>query len=601
MPAQKKPASPAQPAFSQALALAPALKSPANALTLQRTAGNQRTARLIQAKLTVGAAHDPLEQEADRVADRVVNRSNASVQRTAPEEDELMTKRNSMMDSFDAGGDFERQLGSSGSGSPLDNHTRSNMEAGIGADFGSVRVHTGAQASSLNRSINARAFTRGSDVYFSSGQYNPGSVAGQRLLAHELTHVVQQGAAQRSVQRWPWSKKNKPVTGNESTTPSNDEGETVNDTPSVTTQNNDTDTLTIDPDYSNSAVKDTPPTRFKYSVLVWQQNKDYLTFQKVRAWSMFRNRLRAMSRATGIGKLFTRKEKSSQQVKQKAARTVASQDAGFSVKDQQQQLQAINTAMSHSNDLGHTWSRLTAYAGDEVKDIHSFGFWPKQGISRPDQATEGDVMHPDNVHDSDSPLRVMHYDVPAKNYQTALKWADGQVQNPPQYKMIGLNCTSWSRMLAGKAGVSFPSSANVFPAEPAQGFFQSIHSPNQLYGSMDKQQGVEDKIDAIPQKPNPYSIVFDYSSFGRQGNDESSSEEDYEMPERGSEHQLIGPLDVKTVRRITKTIPAGTKIMVTEANDEDEIRVESERVSNDYDGFIRGFTNLKSFHEATTE
>jgi hypothetical protein len=112
-----------------------------------------------------------------------------------------MTKRDSMLDSFDAGNDFEHKLSSAGSGSSLDGKTRSEMEAGIGADFSKVRVHTGAQASSLNRSISAKAFTRGSDVFFDKGQYNPGSTAGKRLIAHELTHVVQQGAATQNTQR----------------------------------------------------------------------------------------------------------------------------------------------------------------------------------------------------------------------------------------------------------------------------------------------------------------------------------------------------------------------------------------------------------------
>ncbi len=61
-------------------------------------------------------------------------------------------------------------------------------------------------------------------------------------------------------------------------------------------------------------------------------------------------------------------------------------------------------------------------------------------------------------------------------------------------------------MLAGKAGVSFPSSGNVFPAEPAQGFFQRIHSPNKLYGSLGEQEGVEDKIDAIPSSAKSFSF-----------------------------------------------------------------------------------------------
>jgi hypothetical protein len=69
------------------------------------------------------------------------------------------------------------------------------MESAFGADFGGVRVHTDAQADGLNRLLNARAFTTGHDIFFRRGEYSPGSSTGRELLAHELTHVVQQGSA----------------------------------------------------------------------------------------------------------------------------------------------------------------------------------------------------------------------------------------------------------------------------------------------------------------------------------------------------------------------------------------------------------------------
>jgi Domain of unknown function (DUF4157) len=66
------------------------------------------------------------------------------------------------------------------------------MEPRFGADFSGVRVHTDAGADGLNRSLSAKAFTTGRDIYFRQGEYNPGSSSGRSLLAHELTHVVQQ-------------------------------------------------------------------------------------------------------------------------------------------------------------------------------------------------------------------------------------------------------------------------------------------------------------------------------------------------------------------------------------------------------------------------
>jgi hypothetical protein len=83
-----------------------------------------------------------------------------------------------------------------GGGQALDSGTRAGMESSFGADFSSVRVHSGAQADTLNQSLNARAFTTGQDVFFRQGAYNPGSSSGRELLAHELTHVVQQNGDQ---------------------------------------------------------------------------------------------------------------------------------------------------------------------------------------------------------------------------------------------------------------------------------------------------------------------------------------------------------------------------------------------------------------------
>ncbi|WP_414552398.1 eCIS core domain-containing protein [Anabaena sp. CCY 0017] len=82
-----------------------------------------------------------------------------------------------------------------GSGSPLDEQTRSFMEPRFGNDFSSVRVHTDSSSVQMNQELGAQAFTHGQDVYFGAGKYNPGVDDGKRLLAHELTHVVQQTGA----------------------------------------------------------------------------------------------------------------------------------------------------------------------------------------------------------------------------------------------------------------------------------------------------------------------------------------------------------------------------------------------------------------------
>ena len=86
-----------------------------------------------------------------------------------------------------------------GRGSELDRDARSKLETAMGEDFSDVRIHNDAEAHELSKAVSAEAFTTGSDVFFQSGRYDPGSSAGQKLLAHELTHVAQQrGAAPAS-------------------------------------------------------------------------------------------------------------------------------------------------------------------------------------------------------------------------------------------------------------------------------------------------------------------------------------------------------------------------------------------------------------------
>jgi hypothetical protein len=85
-----------------------------------------------------------------------------------------------------------------GSGHTLDPSSRERLAPHVGDDLGDVRVHTDTTADALARSVSARAFTTGTDVYFAAGEYSPGTRAGDALLAHELTHVTQQRGAPSS-------------------------------------------------------------------------------------------------------------------------------------------------------------------------------------------------------------------------------------------------------------------------------------------------------------------------------------------------------------------------------------------------------------------
>ena len=81
---------------------------------------------------------------------------------------------------------------SKGSGTGMDKKTKKEMESGFGNDFSNVKIHTDANAVQMSQELGAQAFTNGNDVYFNEGKYNPDSREGKHLLAHELTHTVQQ-------------------------------------------------------------------------------------------------------------------------------------------------------------------------------------------------------------------------------------------------------------------------------------------------------------------------------------------------------------------------------------------------------------------------
>ncbi|MBW4670805.1 MAG: DUF4157 domain-containing protein [Cyanomargarita calcarea GSE-NOS-MK-12-04C] len=171
---------------------------------------NTAAASIIQPKLKIGAVGDKYEQEADRVARQVVNQMNApggeAIEREEkPEDDEKlqmkpMVQRQAAGYAMAATPEVETSIQSAkGSGQPLASNIRKPMEQAFGADFSRVKVHTDAQSDQLNQSIQAKAFTTGENIFFRRGEYNPGSQGGKELIAHELTHVVQQSTS--AVQR----------------------------------------------------------------------------------------------------------------------------------------------------------------------------------------------------------------------------------------------------------------------------------------------------------------------------------------------------------------------------------------------------------------
>jgi len=143
----------------------------------------------LQRKLTVGSVDDPLEREADRTAAAVVGGGHAGAVQAAPPQISRASTSNAGVDVPQS---VHRVIGTSGE--PIDAATRGFMESGFGRDFSGVRVHAGPDAHASASDVDAAAYTVGRHVVFGAGHYAPGTQAGRQLLAHELTHVLQQTA-----------------------------------------------------------------------------------------------------------------------------------------------------------------------------------------------------------------------------------------------------------------------------------------------------------------------------------------------------------------------------------------------------------------------
>ena len=177
----------------------------------------------IQAKLTVGQPNDKYEKEADMTAEKVVRKletpnSSLPIQRKCEkcdQEERLQKKEENMEEMrvmqkpiFESTEDsriqtksIENQLNNSkGKGKPLAKDVRSNMESAFGNDFSKVKIHTDSPAIQMNKELGAKAFTHGKNIFFNKEQYNPESSDGRKLLAHELTHVIQQNGTKKNGQ-----------------------------------------------------------------------------------------------------------------------------------------------------------------------------------------------------------------------------------------------------------------------------------------------------------------------------------------------------------------------------------------------------------------
>lgn len=208
----------------------------------------------LQPKLKIGSPNDRSEQQADRVADSVMNMPDQPLQmqkiedeeelqmqpmekeedglqmkcETCEEEERLQMSKDSLSGyPVIAPATFSEEIAQSVSGGKsLPHQLNREMSQKIGSDFSDVSIHSDNQASEMSRQIGARAFTHGKDIYFNSGEYKPATSEGKHLLAHELVHTVQQSGKKR-IQRVPTLGAAAPANANWRVVP-NDQQDRVN-------------------------------------------------------------------------------------------------------------------------------------------------------------------------------------------------------------------------------------------------------------------------------------------------------------------------------------------------------------------------------------
>lgn len=179
-----------------------------------------------QPKLTINQPNDVYEQEADSMADKVMRMSESenihepffrpgisTLQRKCKhcEEEKKQVQRTGTNEGEPSALSEENYINSLSGGRSLQAGERSFFESKIGYDFSDVHLHTDATANQSAKNLNALAYTSGNNIVFGEGQYQPGTDSGKRLIAHELTHVVQQGGnISRQIQRQPEDDKKGP-------------------------------------------------------------------------------------------------------------------------------------------------------------------------------------------------------------------------------------------------------------------------------------------------------------------------------------------------------------------------------------------------------
>lgn len=485
---------------------------PDRLLDMQRRAGNSSVNAYVQTKLEVGPADDQYEREADEIASQVVGHHD-------PHDGGGTAHAGG--EGFAASGELAQFVGRGG-GAPLAPAVRRQLEPSFGLGFADVRVHDDAATAQMAESIGARAFTHGNDVYFGKGAYAPGSPSGDHLLAHELAHVAQQtGSAQRKIARKfdgakvPTRLSARRIQGNflkkAKTMVTNLTGKSKEDKRAQTgeekldskskpeLQNYMARTKgggpSENPDWSNPKFFGQEPTKFKVKLAVAQEDANWLKNAK---------ELRNVGLKTALSSKGRKELFEGADPEATLGKKVLEQRGeldGLSDEDVKAKVKAFTGSI---HDVGHTWIRLETYVGEEVKDIYSYGMWPAKvtslvdsddnhgGYGKPYEPGQGEVRHPDNMHEDDAMKMYFTHNAKKKDFEKALTRAGELYASPPPYVLLGYNCTTFAKEIFQTAGGSYPSKGKLLP-----GF---AYTPGNLYDAIAKQAKAEEKTKKKPGK-----------------------------------------------------------------------------------------------------
>ncbi len=337
-------------------------------------------------------------------------------------------------------------------GQPLDTATRAFMEPRFGHDFSRVRVHADARAAESARAMSAQAFTVGRDIVFGGDRYNPRTSLGQRLLAHELTHTLQQ---------------------NSSSSYSSNANLEVDPSPSAENEASKA---------ANETMLSIPPSNvFKGSALGLQR----LTLSLQRG---------SEDRCSGSGARCAIADECANPDRKNEAIEESSRSWTL----------LVNIDIEHGSweealrkqEFGHTYVKFMESNGRS----YTYGFYPAGTVPNENNRTvPGCVHHPDTTHDACINDTVM-YSLNQNQYNAALAVAQNICRAGHTYG-VGYTCTTYAEEIVRAAGQSLPSSRS----KPTSVFYQSVPSidnPNTLYENVQEERR-RDPLLRFPYWNNP--------------------------------------------------------------------------------------------------